>query len=386
VRFNAIATYACMLATALVTSTARGGIAFTANEQTATISVIDTEKDVVIDTIGLGSDPAIPGTPQPNGPFNGEADHHRPFYNGHVDPHGLGLTSDDKLLLVACRISGTVVAIDARTRKVLGYLPVGREPHIAVVRPGDKEAWVAIRGEDYVDVIRLSNKRLRDATRRRTDRLRRSKPVETMLGPSQVAFTSDGKSAFVVSGKQELVQKFDADSRTLVASRPVAAPFSPFGDVSPDDRFLVVVHKGAGTFSILRTTDLSFVVDAAPVGPRANHAEFVGSHLVYLSIGGPAPSAADPDPEGKLVVFDLDTLSIVRELTGPTWNGEPHGIWDVGGKLYVGHERGNRVTVVNYGDPNDPQDDFVAGLVTGTPEQLGFMKRIIDIVATESGH
>jgi YVTN family beta-propeller protein len=296
------------------------------------------------------------------------------------------MTSDGSVLLVACRISGTVVAIDTQTRKVLGYVPVGREPHIAVVRPGDKEAWVAVRGEDYVDVIKLSDRRLRDATRRRTDRLRLSEPVETMLGPSQVSFTRDGQSAFVVSGKQPVVQKFDADSRRLVASRTVVAPFSPFGDVSPDDRFLVVVHKGAGSFSILRTSDLSFLVDAAPIGPRANHAEFVGDHLVYLTIGGPAPTAANPDPEGKIVIFDLNTLSIVRELTGPTWNGEPHGIWDVGGKLYVGHERGNRVMVLNYGNPNDPDDDFVAGLVTGTPIQIGFMKRIIDVVATPSGH
>jgi YVTN family beta-propeller protein len=386
-RFDRIAKYACSLAAAaLATSPAWGGIAFTANEQTVTISVIDTATDTVVDTIGLGSDPPMAGTPQPAGPLNGEADHHRPFYNGHVDPHGLGLTSDGKVLLVACRISGTVVAIDTQTRKVLGYVPVGREPHIAVVRPGDKEAWVAVRGEDYVDVIKLSDRRLRDATRRRTNRLRLSGPVETMLGPSQVGFTSDGRSAFVVSGKQAVVQKFDANSRQLIASRAVVAPFSPFGDVSPDDRFLIVVHKGAGSFSILRTSDLSFVVEAVPIGPRANHAEFVGDHLVYLTIGGPAPSAANPDPEGKIVIFDLNALSIVRELTGPTWNGEPHGIWDVGGKLYVGHERGNRVTVLNYGDPNDPNDDFVAGLVTGTPTQLAFMKRIIDVVAMPSGH
>jgi YVTN family beta-propeller protein len=386
-RFDATAKHAWTFAAAvLATSTAWGGTAFTANEETATISVIDTGTDRVIDTIGLGSDPAIPGTPQPSGPLNGEADHHRPFYNGHVDPHGLGLTSDGNVLLVACRISGTVVAIDTQTRRVLGYVPVGREPHIAVVRPGDKEAWVAIRGEDYVDVIKLSRRRLHDGSRRRTDRIRLSTPVETMLGPSQVGFTRDGRSAFVVSGKQALVQKFDADSRTLIASRTVVAPFSPFGNVSPDDRFLIVVHKGAGAFSLLRTSDLSFVVDGTLVGPRANHAEFVGDHLVYLSIGGPMPSASDPDPEGKIVIFDLETLSIIRELTGGTWNGEPHGIWDVGGKLYVGHERGNRVTVLDYGDPDDPNDDFVAGLVTGTPTQLGFMKRIIDVVATRPAH
>jgi YVTN family beta-propeller protein len=86
--------------------------AYVANEQTYTVSVIDTTTHTIKTTIGLGSDPAIAGTPQPNGPFNGETQHHNAFYNGHVDPHGLWLTPDASVLLVACRISGTVVAID----------------------------------------------------------------------------------------------------------------------------------------------------------------------------------------------------------------------------------------------------------------------------------
>jgi YVTN family beta-propeller protein len=92
------------LAGALAFGPAKGfaDTAYVANEQSVTISVIDTATHTIIQTIGLGSDPAIPGTPQPNGPFNGETDHHNPFYNGHVDPHGLWLTPDGEILLVAC--------------------------------------------------------------------------------------------------------------------------------------------------------------------------------------------------------------------------------------------------------------------------------------------
>lgn len=36
--------------------------AYVANEATGTISVIDTTTNTIITTIGLGSDPAIPGT------------------------------------------------------------------------------------------------------------------------------------------------------------------------------------------------------------------------------------------------------------------------------------------------------------------------------------
>ena len=105
--------------------------AYVANEMTGTVSVIDTKTNTITTTIGLGSDPAIPGTPQPDGPFNAETQHHNPFYNGHVGTHGLWLTPDGAVLLVANRISGTVVAIDTATNTVLGYAPVGREPHLA---------------------------------------------------------------------------------------------------------------------------------------------------------------------------------------------------------------------------------------------------------------
>lgn len=354
--------------------------AYVANEATGTISVIDTKTHTVTATIGLGSDPAVPGTPQPDGPFNGETQHHSPFYNGHVDPHGLWLTPDGSVLLVASRISGTVVAIDTATNTVLGYAPVGREPHLATVRPGGKEAWVAIRGESHLDVLKLDQADLFTPGRRRTDRMKTIETIDTVRGPSMVTFTSDGRFAFVAAGKQNRVEKIDADTRKGVVSQTVPAAFTPFGLVSPDDQELYLVHKGAGKLSILRTSDLGFVVEGLPIGPRANHIFFVGK-LAYITIGGPAPTAANPDPEGKIVIVDRTTHRIVHELTGAGFTGDPHAIWATSdGRLYVGHERGNRVTVINTGKADDPLDDRVEGAVTGSPRDLAFMKRLIDIV------
>lgn len=354
--------------------------AYVANEATSTISVIDTRTRTVTATIGLGSDPSIPGTPQPGGPFNGETQHHDPFYNGHVDPHGLWLTPDGAVLLVANRISGTVVAIDTGTHTVLGYTPVGREPHLATVRPGGREAWVAIRGESHIDILGLDRERLVDPRRRRTDRMPTLATIDTVRGPSMVAFTSDGRWAFVAAGKENRVDKIDADTRKIVAGQTVPAAFTPFALVSPDDRELYLVHKGAGKLSVLRTGDLGVVVEGLPIGPRANHIFFVG-RLAYITIGGPPPSAANPDPEGKVVVVDRATRAIVHELTGPAFTGDPHAIWGTSdGRLYVGHERGNRVTVIRTGTPDDPRDDTVEGTVTGSPQDLAFMKRPIDLV------
>lgn len=353
---------------------------YVANEGSGTVSVIDTATDSIVSTIGLGSDPAIPGTPQPNGPYNMAADHHRPFYNGHVDPHGLWLTPDGRVLLVACRISGTVVAVDTKANSVLGYVPVGREPHLATVHPNGQQAWVAIRGEDYIDVLSLNTHDLFSPRHRRSERMQSIGKIDTVQGPSMVAFTSDGRSAFVVAGKQARVDKIRGATRKVIASQSLPAPFTPFGLVTPDDKYLYLVHKAAGTLSVLRTTDMEFVVKALPVGPRANHVFFIGD-LAYVTVGGGVPSGANPDPEGKIVVMNRHTHRLVHELTGAAFTGEPHGIWGAsGGKLYVGHERGNRITVIHTGDPNNPRDDAVMGTVQGSQEQLAFINRPVDLV------
>lgn len=357
--------------------------AYVANEQTATIAVIDTSSRTVTTTIGLGSDQAIPGTPQPNGPFNGELQHHNPFYNGHVDTHGLWLTPNGSVLLVANRISGTVVAIDTATNTVLGYTSVGREPHLATVRPGGREAWVAIRGESHIDVLSLDPQVLFNSAVRRTDRMPKIASIDTARGPSMVSFTADGRFAFVTAGKEPRVDKIDADTRAIVASQTISAAFTPFGLVPPDDRELYLVHKGAGTLSVLRTDDLSFVVNGLPIGARANHIFFVGK-LAYITIGGPAPSAGNPDPEGKIVIFNRNSHKIVNELTGPAFTGDPHAVWAASdGRLFIGHERGNRVTVIDTRNANNPNDDVVEGVVTDSDpdgKNVAFMKRLIDIV------
>ena len=354
------------------------GRAYVANEATGTVSVIDTDRDTIVATICLGSDPPIAGTPQPAGPCNAERDHHQPLYNGHVDPHGLWLTPDASVLLVANRISGTIVAVATRTNRPLGYLPVGREPHLATVAPNGAEAWAAIRGENYVEVVELDRGELFDASRLRTERLRSVEKIPTVHGPSMVSFSPDGRHAFVAAAKQARVDKIDTARREVIRTRAVAAPFTPFGMVTEDGRELYLVHKGAGTLSVLRARNLRPIVESLPVGARPNHVAFVGRYA-YVTVAGP------PGGNGKVVILDRVRHSVVRELTGPEFAGEPHGIWPIGdGKLYVGYETGNRVGIILTGDPGDATDDAFAGSVGGSAADLAFLRKPIDIVAT--GH
>ena len=74
------------------------------------------------------------------------------------------------------------------------------------------------------------------------------------------------------------------------------------------------------------------------------------------------------------------THQIVHELTGPAFTGDPYSIWGDGRRVYIGHESGNRVTVVDVNNPDDPADDTVAGVVTGRASDMAFVKQPIDVV------
>ena len=51
-----------------MSGTTWAGTAYVANEGSATVSVIDTATNFIVATIGLGSDPAIAGTPRRTAP------------------------------------------------------------------------------------------------------------------------------------------------------------------------------------------------------------------------------------------------------------------------------------------------------------------------------
>ena len=111
---------------------------------------------------------------------------------------------------------------------------------------------------------------------------------------------------------------------------------------------------------------LSFVVRDLAIGPCANHVFFLGK-LAYITSGGPTPCApaGAATRQGKVVILDRITHSVVRELSGPAFTGDPHGIWATGdgSRLFVGRESANQVSVIDTGKPNDPADDRVIATV-----------------------
>lgn len=288
--------------------TVSSGTIYTANEISNTISVIDTATGKV-DTVLLGDE-----------------GHHQPLYNGHIDIHGMMPSPDGRMLLVTGRGSSTVVAIDTQTKKIMGYVLPGREPHVATFTPDGREAWVTVRGENYISVIDPKNMKI-------------TGQIPTVNGPSMVIFSQDGKLAFIASQREPALAVIDVSFRKTVTLIPVPSRFSPFLMLSPDGNEVWVTHKDTSQVSIISVKEAK-LVKTFPVGKAPNHLAFVQNakgRFVYVTIA----------KENVVEVYEQDggNRQIVRIAVGE----EPHGIWpnEDGSKLYVGHEKTNDVRVID---------------------------------------
>src|SRR5262245_28548711 len=86
---------------ALIGTQANAFTAYVSNEKSNTVSVIDTEKFTVVNTIKVGQ-----------------------------RPRGIELTKDGKFVLVAVGDDDTIQAIDVRTHEIVATLPSGPDPEL----------------------------------------------------------------------------------------------------------------------------------------------------------------------------------------------------------------------------------------------------------------
>ncbi|WP_416829180.1 cytochrome D1 domain-containing protein [Ectobacillus polymachus] len=282
---------------------------YTMNEISNTVSVIDPSTNKFLMDIPLGDE-----------------DIHRPLYNGFIDVHGAWLSPNGKILLVTARGSSDVVKIDTETNKVVGYLPVGREPHAIMFTNDGKEAWVTIRGEDYIDVIDPETLTLKEK-------------IKTVNGPGMPVFSNDGKYAFISSQKEDQVDIINMDTHKSVKKLTVGGKFSPFIMTTPDGSEVWVVNKDTSKITVIDAKALT-VKSIFNVGPKPNHVHFITTkqgNFAYLSVTGDA---------NQVEVYKTEDKTLVTKINvGKT----PHGVMpnEDMSRLYVDNEVSNDVYVID---------------------------------------
>ncbi|HKU96797.1 MAG TPA: hypothetical protein VJR58_16055 [Vineibacter sp.] len=330
------------LSTAAVAMPAAQDRVYTADQNSNTVSVIDPTSNTLLGQIQLGN-------PRP--------DVLSPLYKGQVNVHGLGFSPDHKTLIAISTVTNSAAFIDTATNTVKGIAYVGRNPHEGFFTPDGKEAWIVVRGEDYLAVIDPVT--FKEKTR-----------IKTTSGPGMVIFSKDGKRAFLANSFNPVVEVIDVAQRKVIKKITVVSPFSPFIQITPDGKEVWSTHKDVGKVTRIDTTTLE-VKGVIDTGFITNHLAFArsgGRTLAYVTVGG----------ENAVKIFTTDAAAQLVK-TVPV-GALPHGIWASGdgSRVYVGLENGDAVDVID-----TASNDVVAHVPIGqAPQALVYVP---DAVAQGDG-
>ncbi len=290
---------------------APGDRVYTADQNTNTVSVIDPVANTLLGQIVLG---------------NVRPDVLSPLYRGEINIHGMGFSPDHKTLVVVANGSNSVTFIDTETNAVKGKTYIGRAPHEAFFTADGKAVWAVVRGEDYISVI--DAKSFRETAR-----------IKVPNGPGMVQFLPNNKLAFVVSSFTPEVAVIDVASQKIIKTIPVASPFSPFLQFTPDCKEVWMTHKDVGKVTRIDTAtfEVKQVIDTGLVTNHLGFAKTARGVLAYVSIGA----------ENVVKVYSTGAKA---ELVDTIATGAlPHGVWPSGdgSRMYVGLENGDAVDVID---------------------------------------
>lgn len=292
---------------------------FVVNGGDDTISVVDTERNEVAETITLANARyphhialsadrtqialAVPGMD---------------LSAGHGG-HGMGHT-----------MPGIVMVLDAQTGATLKARELPAMNHNAAFAPGGLEIWTSQMAEPG-SVVALDAQSLEDKS---------SIPVGN--GPAEVTFTKDGKYAFVANGASGTVTVIDVATKTVAKTIPVGA--GPVGAWqaangmayvdNEEDKTLTAIDTS--TLEIALTYDLGFTpayVALAPDGmlwvTDTDHGKVVltmadmdmvhgdiatGAGAHAIAFAGDKTGYVTNQIDGTVSVIDLATRKVVKTI------------------------------------------------------------------------
>lgn len=385
---------------------------FICNEDSNTLTVIDPDKNVVIESVNLTS---FDEDPRP--PFRyitgGVMPTHvamvrKPLYHGAIDIHGAAPSPDNTMIATTGRGTSNVYLVDTVTMRVIGNTPnpqagpttnperltsgiiVGREPHEPTFSRNGKEVWVTVRGEDRIAIIDVELAR-RASAGERVAAVREYLP--TINGPAQAWFSKDGAFAIVASQKSSQLDVFETGFDREGRSHPKRLKtvdirtqdpraFTPFLKTSPDGSEVWLSHKLADAVSAWSVGADPKPLDTISLGENArpNHVEFVENSrgkAVYVSYARVDDNGPGNVASSRIGIIDRSVGPGSRKVGGQLFSQgrEAHGLWTnpEGTRIYVAHEQdelpntpsaGQTVcSVFDVADPFKPQ--FITQIALG---------------------
>jgi YVTN family beta-propeller protein len=303
--------------TATGSTTSGRAHAYVSNSYGDTVSVIDTEANDVIATIGFG---AAKAKPTVTADLEGLADVRHGLVNPTVSPDG-------RHVYVAKSVGGGIAVIDAETHTVTHIIDAGGpKPSGLAFTPDGTRLVVTLLGEtvDAPGAVAVIDCASGEA----------GAPVAMGGQPERLALSPDGRRAYVVSMHERSVSVLEVDTQQVVAKVSLGElPFNAL--VSPD---------GARVYVGVLRADYVAVIDTA-------------SHEVVNAIEVPCPNGLAFGPDRRSIyvtsVFD-DSVQVIDVDSGKVVRSAPVGekpghlaLTEDGSRAYIVRPFGETVSVLD---------------------------------------
>lgn len=284
---------------------------YTSDQFSNTVSVIDPATNTLLGVIKLGD--LTPANLSP-------------LYKGQLLVHGMGFSPDHRTLAVISIGSNSVTFIDTATNRVKHTSYVGRSPHEAFFHPDGKEVWVAVRGEDYIQV--LDGKTFEPTAR-----------IAVPNGPGMTIFSPDGRYGYVCSSFSPETVVIDTASKKIVGRVKQASPFCPDIAATPDGKQVWLTLKDIGKTMVFDARPPFAVLKTIDTGPITNHVNIVrnrNGQFAYVTVGA----------QNVVKVFRTTDFAQVAAIAV---GALPHGLWPSGdgSRIYVGLENADAVAAID---------------------------------------
>lgn len=306
---------------------APAGRAYVSNEDGHSITVIDTQRAEVIETIAVGKRPrglklsqdgsrlyvAVSGLPKcpPTVPDEECAKLERDLTADGIaivdtarrkvikvleagsDPEQFDLSADGKRLFVSNEDASTASVVDIDSGKVVARIAVGREPEGVVVAPNGRWVLVTNESDNSVSVIDAQT-------------LKVVKSVKVGQRPRDMAFTTDSKLAYVSGEFDASLYRISVPAgepvERLLQLRKEARPMALVLDTR-HNRLYMSTGRG-GTVAVIDIAGPKLIAEI-PVGARPWGIALSGDGRWLYTANGPS---------NDVTVVDTATLKEVKRI------------------------------------------------------------------------